>query len=128
MKKIFIIHVVRIATPNDIRIVEQYVSMLEADGHKVHLPIRDTNQQGTSLQINYQNMNAIKEADEVHIFYNNKSQGIHFDMGVAFCLNKKIVVREYMIDGKVSQPSEFVTQGKSYHKFLSEYENITSVF
>ena len=127
-KKIFIICVVRIATPRDIKVLEDYVSMLEADGHKVHLPHRNTNQKGTSLEINMQNMNAIKECDEVHVFYNTKSFGGHFDIGVAFALGKKMKVIEFMIDGELKVAEDFKSEGKSYAKFLVEYETITSNF
>lgn len=127
-KKIFIICPVRIASERDIQILNDYTKFLELDGHEVHLPHRNTNQKGTSLEINLQNMNAIKASDEVHIFYNNKSQGIHFDIGVAFCLNKPIKVIEYMIDGQLLEPKDFNSNGKLYHKFLAEYEAITNVF
>lgn len=126
MKKIFIICPVRIATAEDVENLEAYTSRLEADGNRVHLPHRDTKQTGTSLEINLQNFNAIKEADEVHIFYNNKSQGIHFDLGVCFALGKKIKVIQYRVDGMFVTPETFVLTAKSYQRFLHEYETVTS--
>lgn len=126
--KIFIICPVTIATEHDIRVIEEYATILERDNNLVHIPHRDTNQFGTSLEINTQNLNAIKEADEVHILYNNQSKGIHFDMGVAFALNKKIQVVQYKIDGEYIWPDQFDDECKSYHKFLHEYETITSNF
>lgn len=57
-------------------------------------------------------MNTIKEADEVHIFYNSNSTGIHFDMGVSFALNKKIIVVE---NGEM-------IAGKSFPRLLDEWE------
>ena len=90
-KKIFVICPVRLATDEVREKLEKYVAELEAAGNVVHLPHRDTNQKGSGLDICTENMNAIKDADEVHIFYNLVSQGIHFDMGVAFALNKNIV-------------------------------------
>jgi UDP-N-acetylglucosamine 2-epimerase len=72
--------------------LEDYVSKLEIEGHKVHLPHRDTNQQGSGIDICKQNRKAIELSDEVHLFYSAESQGTHFDMGVAFALRKTIKV------------------------------------
>ena len=112
MKKIFIICTVRGATPEYQKELEDYVDLLEAKGIKVHLPHRDTNQNDTGYNICNQNANAISMADEVHIFYNPDSQGTHFDMGVAFSLNKKIVVVKSVKYGP----------GKSYPRMLDEWQ------
>jgi len=114
MKKVFIICTVRGASKEYVEKLEKYVSELEANGVIVHLPHRNTNQNGTGLEICTQNMNAIKESDEVHIFYNSKSQGSHFDMGVAFSLSKKIVIVE----------NEEFGPGKSFPRMLTEWENL----
>lgn len=111
-KKIFIICSVRGASDEYREKLEQYVSDLEERGYKIHLPHRDTNQQARGIEICKQNMEAIKEADEVHIFYNHTSQGTHFDMGVAFALGKDIVVVE----------NEEFGEGKSYPRMLTEWE------
>ena len=112
MKKIFIICTVRGATPEYQKELEDYVDLLEADGVDVHLPHRDTNQNARGYDICNQNANAISMADEVHIFYNPDSQGTHFDMGVAFSLNKKINV--------VKSPE--YGPGKSFMRMLSEWQ------
>ena len=93
--------------------LECYTKKLEELGHKVHLPHRDTDQKATGLVICKQNANAIFQSDEVHIFYNKTSQGTHFDMGVAFAMNKTIKV----ID------SEPLTEGKSFANMLLEWED-----
>ena len=111
--KIFIICPVRLADDATRKKLEEYTAELELQGHKVHLPHRDTNQAGTGTEICTENMNAIKEADEVHIFYLSNSTGIHFDMGVAFALNKKIIVVQ---NGEM-------TAGKSFPRLLDEWEN-----
>ena len=111
--KIFIICSVRGATSDYKRTLEEYTESLELNGHTVHLPHRDTNQKGTSLEICTQNMLAIKDADEVHIFYETDSQGAHFDLGVSFGLGKKIVVVQ-------SQP---LTDGKSFQNMINEWES-----
>jgi nucleoside 2-deoxyribosyltransferase len=112
MKRVFIICTVRGATPEYQKELENYVELLESQGIKVHLPHRDTNQNDTGFNICNQNANAIRESDEVHIFYNPDSQGTHFDMGVAFSLKKKIVVVKNVEFGP----------GKSYPRMLHEWQ------
>lgn len=109
--KVFIICTVRNASESYLKNLEDYVSNLEQSGFNVYAPHRDTNQHALGFDICLQNMNAIKEADEVHIFYSSKSQGTHFDMGVAFALNKKIVIVE----------NEPLTEGKSFQRMLVEW-------
>jgi nucleoside 2-deoxyribosyltransferase len=112
MKNIFIICTVRSATPEYVQVLEEYAKQLEKDGNIVYLPHRDTDQTASGLEICKQNATAIAAADEVHIFYNSKSQGTHFDMGVAFALGKRIVVIE----------NETYGEGKSYSRMLMEWQ------
>lgn len=109
--KVFIICTVRNATAAYRNKLEEYVARLEQEGHQVHLPHRDTDQRGKGYQINLANMEAIKKADEVHIFYSPESQGTHFDMGVSFALGKKISIVE----------SVAIPEGKSYQGLLAEW-------
>ncbi len=109
--KIFVICTVRKATEEYIEKLESYVAELEEQDHNVHLPHRDTNQNARGFDICKQNCKAITEADEIHIFYNPDSQGTHFDMGVAFALNKKLIVVE----------SVSYEEGKSYPRMLDEW-------
>lgn len=112
MTKIFIICSVRDATQEERDLLESYTKVMEQEGHKVHLPLRDTEQEATELAICAQNADAIREADEVHIFYTSKSIGSHFDMGVAFGLNKTIrVIR-----------NEEYGESKSFARMLSEWQ------
>ena len=115
MKKIFVICSVRGMDENYRRKLEDYVTFLEIQGHKVHLPHRDTDQTAKGFDICMQNANAITKADEVHIFYNSKSQGTHFDMGVAFALRKKLVIVE----------TEELTEGKSFTRMLNEWQDLS---
>lgn len=112
MKKVFIICTIRTATKKYIDKLESYVYDLESRGFDVYAPHRDTNQFDLSYDICRQNMRGIVDADEVHIFYNSKSQGVHFDMGMAFALGKKVVVIE----------NEPLTNGKSFQKMLIEWQ------
>lgn len=111
MKRIFIICSVRNTTDEYKTILENYTQALEKEGHIVHLPHRDTNQLATGFEICSQNLEAIKNADEVHIFYSSKSTGTHFDMGVAFALNKKIRLIS----------NEAFDEKKSFARFLCEW-------
>jgi nucleoside 2-deoxyribosyltransferase len=110
--KIFIICTIRTASEAYLKQLESYVSNLESNGHKVYAPHRDTNQMTLGYEICKQNLEGIKQADEIHIFYNSKSQGTHFDMGMAFALNKKVVVVD----------NEPLTEGKSFQNMLVEWQ------
>lgn len=111
MKRIFIICSVRNTTDEYKAILEKYTQALEKEGHIVHLPHRDTNQLATGFEICSQNKEAIKNADEVHIFYSSQSTGTHFDMGVAFAMSKKIVIVE----------TELFDEKKSFARMIWEW-------
>ncbi len=83
-KKVFVICVVRLADDAMRKKLEAYKQKLEAEGYRVHLPHLDTHQEADGYEICMQNMKAILAADEIHIFFNPKSYGTHFDLGVAF--------------------------------------------
>lgn len=69
-----------------------YTTFLENQGHKVHLPFRDTPQDDPSgLSICDNHLRAMKRAGEVHLAYDGKSEGCLFDLGMAFALGKLIV-------------------------------------
>ncbi len=112
MKRVFIICSVRGASDEYRDKLETYVDELEQAGCAVHLPHRDTNQNASGVEICKENATAIFNADEVHIYYSNTSQGTHFDMGVAFALNKVLIVVE----------NEPYGEGKSYPRMLVEWQ------
>ena len=113
--KIFIISPVTIATKKDREMLLEYANDLEIKGgHQVHLPLRDTDQSHSLMGINHQNFDAIRNADEVHVFYRKKSKGIHFDLGMAFALHKTIIFRQ--TDGEYDN-------NKSFTVFLSQWQN-----
>ena len=109
--KIYIICSVRDATKEYQKMLEKYVQYLEDKQLEVHLPHRDTNQNAKGYNICKQNMDAIIWADEIHIFYNSNSQRSHFDLGMSFILNKKIIIVENEEFGK----------GKSFPRMLTEW-------
>lgn len=108
---IFLICSVRGATPEVLAEQQEYVHNLERRGFTVHYPPRDTDQDASGLLICLQNYRAIKDADEVHVWYTPNSQGTHFDMGMAFALGKTVVVAKSVSYG----------QGKSYPRMLDEW-------
>lgn len=83
-KSVFIICSVRNANEQTRRKLEAYKRHLETQGYKVHLPHLDTNQEASGYNICLQNMQAILDADEIHIFFDPGSKGSHFDLGVTF--------------------------------------------
>ena len=111
-KKVFIICTVRGASNEYRAKLEAYVKDLEYKGYIVHLPHRDTKQDDTGINICTNNMNAIRSANEVHVFYNPDSTGTHFDLGGAFALDKKLVVVENVDYG----------EGKSFPRMIDEWE------
>lgn len=88
--KIFLICPVRGVTDEEKVATEKYVLDLETAGNKVHWPPRNTDQDDpVGLRICQDNRQAIEDADEVHIWWNDKSQGSLFDFGIAFALKRK---------------------------------------
>ncbi|MCW1296465.1 MAG: hypothetical protein OH319_02180 [Candidatus Parvarchaeota archaeon] len=92
-KKIFIICPVRGAKECEIKELEEYVSKLESNGHKVYYPPRDTKQDDPiGIRICSANKKAVMEADEVHVYWDDESEGSRFDLGMAFMANKPIIL------------------------------------
>lgn len=76
----------------DSALTEKYMKQLEAEGYEVHWPPRDTNQEdSTGLRICRDNLAAIRSADAAHFMWDGESQGVLFDLGIAFSLGKKVV-------------------------------------
>lgn len=93
---------------------EAVVKQLEADGWTVHWPPRDTNQNDdVGLSICSDNRAAIIRADCVHVIWDGKSQGVLFDLGMAFALAKRIHV--------VSLPK--LTHNKSFQNMVQAWAN-----
>jgi len=93
-------------TQNRIRDV---VEKLESQGHSVYWPSRDTDQTDpVGVDICESNRLAILESDVVAIYYDSKSQGSTFDIGIAFADRKPL-----MIINKIEP-----TEGKSFANVL----------
>ena len=93
--------------------LENYAKHLESKGFEVYLPHLHTKQDDTEFNICTNNMHAIKNADEVHVYYSSSSKGTHFDLGVSFALGKKIVIVEN---------ESYDENEKSFAKMIEEWE------
>lgn len=78
--------------------IAAYVKKLELAGHRVHWPQRDTKQDDDAIghRMCVDNRQAMLEADETHIWWNDTSLGSVFDLGMAFMgqvfTHKKLVL------------------------------------
>lgn len=113
---IFLICPVRNVLPEYKDGIDAQVTQLEQQGHKVYYPARDTNQDDpTGLNICNQNRQAIENADVIYVIWDGKSQGVLFDLGMAFAMKKKIrTITGYM-------PS--MSNGKSFQNMIYAWEN-----
>ncbi len=92
--------------------LRKYVADLEKRGYRVHWPLRDTHQEDPTggYRICRTNFRTIIDADEIHIWYDENSQGSKFDMGGVFMLcemlgmKKKIVIAN---EGEVIDDKDF---------------------
>jgi nucleoside 2-deoxyribosyltransferase len=113
--KIFLACPVRNADVSDREAQAAQVRRLESQGHQVHWPPRDTDQNDTvGLRICQDNRRAIEEADTVYVIWDGKSQGVMFDLGVAFALRKPI----HTVDGHMP----LQTTGKSLQNMIFAWE------
>ena len=81
--KVFIICPVR---GGKITLSLEHLGRLEAEGHVVHWPPRDTDQKDdpTGLRICSDNLEAIKNSDRVYFVWDGESEGCLFDLGMAW--------------------------------------------
>lgn len=91
---IFLICPVRTATGDQKERIKSYIDKLIAEGKTVYYPARDTQQDDPTggYNICWDNKVAILLSDEVHIFWDKNSIGSIFDLGMAFALNKELVI------------------------------------
>ena len=87
MAQIYLICPVRNCSEEVNKYMKLYVSKLERDGHEVHFPPRDVEQDQEGYSICDAHRTAMLEADEVHFWWDPDSKGSHFDFGMAFMLD-----------------------------------------
>lgn len=88
----YIICPVRRLTEERKPLIDSFVKGLENEGHKVFLPYRDVDQSFDISQIVKTEMEAIRNADAIYVFWDKYSYGGHFDLGVALALNKTVLM------------------------------------
>jgi hypothetical protein len=102
-EKTFLLGSVRNATEETKLKFQRFVEYLENRENpiKVHFPKRDTIQTQTGLQICTRNEAAIADPDApgIVIFYDEASEGSHFDIGATLANNKEVFVAEYISEG-----------------------------
>ncbi|HLC59313.1 MAG TPA: hypothetical protein VJH34_02205 [archaeon] len=96
---VFIIMPVRGITDDERKYIDSHIENLKQQGKKVYVPLYHTDQNDPiGFRICTDNMNAIRDAKEVHIYFNPDSQGTLFDTGMMFALGKplRLINREYV--------------------------------
>jgi len=103
MARIFIICPVRAVTPAVEEQISDYVAQLEEADHKVHWPLRDTDQNDPhGIDICMENCDAIIAADEVHIWFDPASTGSQFDRGMLFAILRLGFPKKVVLINEVS--------------------------
>jgi len=84
---IFFISPVRKSNPEIEKWCKKYVAGMEKAGHKIHWPIRDTDQTDpVGIRICDTNLGQIFARPVVNVYYLPDSTGIHFDLGAVYML------------------------------------------
>lgn len=90
---IFLICPVRNITDSQKAKIADYVYKLESNGSTVYWPYRDTDQNDPiGDRICTDNKEAIKKAQEIHIWWSETSTGTLFDLGIAWAMDKPLVI------------------------------------
>ena len=89
---VYIICAVRNAKAERVAELRTYAEGLRAKGYHVHYPPDDAPQEDpTGEAICRTHLAAMKDCDEVHVFWDVDSKGSHFDLGMAYALGKRLV-------------------------------------
>ncbi len=92
--KIFLICPVRDASPKQKKWIEDYVAKRTSEGYIIHAPHLHTRQVDLfgGYAICTENAHALATSSEIDIYYDQKSTGSVFDLGVAYALHKPLVL------------------------------------
>ena len=78
----------------------RYAKQLEDEGKKIYLPAKQTKKWDntakeflTEHEIMEQKISAIKTAKEVHVLWDGSSPELIFELGIAYGLEKKILIK-----------------------------------
>ena len=94
--------------------IEAQVMHLQNEGHTVYYPARDTNQGRSARCICQDNRRAMEKADVVYVAWDGESQGVLFDLGMAFAMGKPLAVLTGMMPN--------MTPGKSFQNLCYGWE------
>jgi nucleoside 2-deoxyribosyltransferase len=116
-REIFLICPVRGADEEKEKIIRDLICRMESIfGEKVYYPKDHTTQNDLiGLNICSQNRTAIKKSKEVMIYYDPKSSGTRFDVGMSFMANKPLYVANS--DDFPNEPHEL----NEFESFLLDY-------
>ena len=118
--KIHLICPVRGVTEEQQKEIDDYAAQLEKEGHTVHNPKYAVDQDdATGMGICAGHLLSMQSANRVDVFWDVNSKGSHFDLGMAFALNKAIKLV------KIYQPDN---EGKSYVKVMQSIERVSDEF
>jgi len=118
--KIHLICPVRNVTPEQQEEIDTYVEALRLEGHTVHNPRYDVDQDDTTgMGICAGHLNSMLTANRVDVFWDVNSKGSHFDLGMAFAMHRAIKIV------KLYQPDN---EGKSYVKVMQSIERVSDEF
>lgn len=114
MSEIYLISGSRSNTEEEQKLVEEYIEEQENKGNEVVYPLKDVEQDDeTGWNIVYNEYESMKECDEVHVIWDPDSGGRHFDLGMAFALEKPLKRVRHMKEDN---------DGKSYWKVMKIWE------
>ena len=68
------------------------LEVLSHEAHEVRIPAFDDHPDLDDLGVCKYNLDLIRDADEIHIFWDQRSVGTVFDFGMCFALKKKVRV------------------------------------
>ncbi|MEI6774531.1 MAG: hypothetical protein WCL18_07275 [bacterium] len=123
-KSVFVICSVRKAHASEKEKFVAYKQKLLSQGYvSVHLPHLDTNQEVSGYEICVQNTTENVAATQTHVFYEQTSEGLHFDIGVRFVdmylhPEKQFYVVDYLED----DPLGILLQGHMCRLFEEKFQ------
>ncbi len=118
-KKVYLICPVRGVSDDEKDFLDKYVAGLESSGFQVHYPPRDVEQNDSSgINIMISHREAMKNSDEVHAYWNGKSQGSYVDFGMFFMMKYFNQRLKFVLANEIQR-----TQHKSFENVLLDLES-----
>lgn len=115
--QVYVICPVRAVTTLQVQEIEKQVRLLEGMGFTVYWPPRNNQYEDTDptgMAICNANLHAIRAADIVAIWYDWTSTGSHFDLGMAYALQKPLLWLN----------ASGNTTGKAFYNFIRAWSGL----